>query len=122
MPLSSERGEAGGRALRFGLALLADKPVIAIARLWSEMSVGAAEVRMLIASMPQAPTTRGLTNDSRRCDGMFDAKIFWGALFEQLFLAIDQFVDVVGGELKFVSVGDRVGGAGFHAVAAENAA
>jgi hypothetical protein len=42
--------------------------------------------------------------------------------FEELFLAIDHGVDVVGGELEAVSVSDGVGGAGFDAIAAENAA
>ena len=42
--------------------------------------------------------------------------------FEELFFAVDQRVDVVGGELDAVSVSDGVGGAGFDAVAAEDAA
>lgn len=41
---------------------------------------------------------------------------------EELFFAIDEGIDVVGGKLDAVAVGDRVGGAGFYAVAAEDAA
>ena len=40
---------------------------------------------------------------------------------EELFLAIDQRVDVVGGELKAVPVGNRICGAGFNAIPAEYA-
>ena len=42
--------------------------------------------------------------------------------FEELLFAIDHGVDVVGSEFKAVSVSDGVGGAGFDAIAAENAA
>src|SRR3990167_5239193 len=41
---------------------------------------------------------------------------------QQLFFAVDQAGDVVAGQLEAVAVGDGVGGAGLHAVAAENAA
>ena len=41
--------------------------------------------------------------------------------FEELFFAIDHGIDVVGGELESVTVGDRVCGAGFDAVSAKNA-
>jgi hypothetical protein len=48
----------------------------------------------------------------------------WNAFqaFEHLFLAVDEGVDVVGGQLESVAVRDCVGGACFDAVAAENAA
>jgi len=39
-----------------------------------------------------------------------------------LFFAIDQGVDVVGGQFDTVAVSDRVGGTGFYAVTAKNAA
>ena len=42
--------------------------------------------------------------------------------FEELFFAIDHGIDVVGGELESVTVGDRVGGAGCDAGSAKNAA
>ena len=42
--------------------------------------------------------------------------------FEELFFAIDHGIDVVGGELESMTVRDRVGGAGFDAVSAKNAA
>ena len=45
-----------------------------------------------------------------------------GPGLEELLFAINEGVDVVGGELDAVAVGDRVGGAGFYAVAAEDAA
>src|SRR5580704_11738436 len=45
-----------------------------------------------------------------------------GPGFQELFFAIDQGVDVVGGQLDAVAVGDGVGGAGFYAVTAKNAA
>lgn len=45
-----------------------------------------------------------------------------GAGFEQLFFAIDHGIDVVGGELETMAVGDRVGGAGFDTVTTEDAA
>ena len=45
----------------------------------------------------------------------------WPGL-EELFLAIDHGVDVVGREFETVAVGDGVGGAGLDAIAAENAA
>ena len=41
--------------------------------------------------------------------------------FEELFFAIDHGIDVVGGDLESVTVGDRVGRAGFDAVSAEDA-
>ena len=39
-----------------------------------------------------------------------------------MLFAVDHRIDVVGGELEAVAVGDGVGGAGFDAIAAENAA
>lgn len=42
--------------------------------------------------------------------------------FEELFFAIDHGIDVVGGELESMTMSDRVGGAGFDAVSAKNAA
>src|SRR5271157_1270216 len=45
-----------------------------------------------------------------------------GRTREQLLLAVNQVAGVVRGQLEAVTVGDRVGGAGFHAVAAEDAA
>ena len=50
------------------------------------------------------------------------ARGLWLTGFEELFFAIDQGIDVVGGELESMTVRDRVGGAGFDAVSAENAA
>jgi hypothetical protein len=47
---------------------------------------------------------------------------FWRAAFEKLLFSIDHGVDVVGGELESMTVGDCVCGAGFDAVSAENAA
>ena len=46
----------------------------------------------------------------------------WGPSLQQLLLAEDHGVDVVGGELNAVAVGDRVGGAGFDAITAEDTA
>src|SRR5882762_7407779 len=40
--------------------------------------------------------------------------------FEQLLFAIDQRIDVVGGQLEPVAMRDRVRGAGLHAIPAEN--
>ena len=45
-----------------------------------------------------------------------------GQGLQQLFLAVDQRVGVVGGDFKIVAVGNGVAGAGFHAIAAEDAA
>ena len=45
-----------------------------------------------------------------------------GPGLQELFLAIDEGVDVVGSKFDAVAVSDRVGGAGFYAVTAENAA
>src|SRR5277367_297393 len=45
-----------------------------------------------------------------------------GPRLQKLLFAIDEGVDVVGGQFDAVAVGDGVGGAGFDAVAAENAA
>jgi hypothetical protein len=42
--------------------------------------------------------------------------------FEELLFAVDHGVDVVGSEFEAVSVSDGVGGAGFDAIAAEDAA
>ena len=39
-----------------------------------------------------------------------------------MFLAVDQGVDVVGGEFDVVAMSDRVGGASFDTIAAKNAA
>ena len=39
-----------------------------------------------------------------------------------MFFAVDELVDVEGGEFEAVAVGDGVGGASFDAVAAEDAA
>ena len=41
--------------------------------------------------------------------------------FEHLLFPIDQRIDVVSCQLKSVSMRDRIGGAGFHAIATENA-
>src|SRR5208283_2317756 len=41
---------------------------------------------------------------------------------QQLLFAVNQAAGVVGGQLKPVAVRNRVGGAGFHAIAAEDAA
>lgn len=41
---------------------------------------------------------------------------------EELFLPIEERIDVVGGQLDTVAMGDGVRGTGFHAVAAKNAA
>jgi hypothetical protein len=49
----------------------------------------------------------------RRRDGMF---------LEKFFFAVDQGINVVGGEFESVPVCNRVRGAGFHAVPAENTA
>ena len=46
----------------------------------------------------------------------------WRDYFQKLVFAVDQGVDVVGGELEAVAVGDGVGGAGLDAVAAKDAA
>src|SRR4029077_21135998 len=43
------------------------------------------------------------------------------SLFEQLLFAVDEGVDVVRGEFESMAVRDRIGGAGFHAIAAEDA-
>jgi len=40
---------------------------------------------------------------------------------QQLFLAVDERVGVVGGDFKIVAMGNRVAGARFHAVSAEDA-
>src|SRR5208282_4659777 len=45
-----------------------------------------------------------------------------GLFFEELFLAVDQGINVVRGELKAVSVGNRVRRTRFDTVTAENAA
>src|SRR6185437_1172020 len=45
-----------------------------------------------------------------------------GPRFEELFLAVDQRVDIVWSEFDTVPVSDRVGGAGLDAVAAKDAA
>jgi len=45
-----------------------------------------------------------------------------GGFFEQLFFAVDHGIDVGGGQLEAVTVGDGVRGAGFDAVAAKDAA
>ena len=45
-----------------------------------------------------------------------------GEGLEELLLAADQGADVVGGQFETVAVGDGVGGAGFDAIAAEDAA
>src|SRR5271156_398051 len=45
-----------------------------------------------------------------------------GRLFEKLFLAVDQGIDVVSSQLKPVAVRNRIRGARFDAIAAENAA
>ena len=50
------------------------------------------------------------------------ARGFWRSGFEELFLAKDHGIDVVGGELESMTMRDRVGGAGFDAVSAKNAA
>jgi hypothetical protein len=42
--------------------------------------------------------------------------------FEKLFLAVDERIDVIGGELDVVAVGDGVCGASVYTVAAEDAA
>lgn len=41
---------------------------------------------------------------------------------EKLFFAVDQGIDVVGGKLKTMPMRNRVRGASFHAIPAENAA
>jgi hypothetical protein len=46
----------------------------------------------------------------------------WGPGFEKLFLAVDEGVDVIGGELDVVTVGDGVRGAGVYAIAAKDTA
>ena len=46
----------------------------------------------------------------------------WRPRLEELFLPIEERIDVVGGQLDTVAVGDGVRGTGFHAVAAKNAA
>lgn len=61
---------------------------------------------------------RGLLHEAR---ALFDRGL-GGSEFEKLFLAEDHRVDVVGSELESVSVSDGVGGAGFHAIAAKDAA
>src|SRR5271156_3088044 len=43
-------------------------------------------------------------------------------VFEELLFAVDEGVYVVGGEFETMAVGDGVGGAGFDAIAAEDAA
>jgi hypothetical protein len=50
------------------------------------------------------------------------ARDLWRSGFEELFFAEDHGIDVVGGELESVTVGDRVRGAGFDAVSTKNAA
>src|SRR5580704_10795288 len=45
-----------------------------------------------------------------------------GCSGEQLLFAVDQVAGVVGGQLKTVAVRNGVGGTGFHAIAAEDAA
>jgi len=44
-----------------------------------------------------------------------------GSFFQELFFAVNQRIDIVSGQLKTVAVGDGVGRAGLHAIAAENA-
>src|SRR4029077_12720651 len=44
------------------------------------------------------------------------------SFFEKLLFAIDQRIDVVGGELKPMAVRDRIRGARLHAITAENTA
>jgi hypothetical protein len=45
-----------------------------------------------------------------------------GPGLQELFLTIDEGIDVVGSKFDAVAVSDRVGGTGFYAVTAENAA
>src|SRR2546428_7863440 len=42
--------------------------------------------------------------------------------FEQLFLAVDERIDVVGGKLKPMSMSDGVSGTGLNTITAEDAA
>jgi len=45
-----------------------------------------------------------------------------GGFGEQLFFAVNELGDVIGGEFEAVSVGDGVGRAGLHAISAKDAA
>ena len=53
---------------------------------------------------------------------MLALKFLWRSIFQELLFAINQFVYVIGRELKGVSVRDGVGRAGFDAIATEDAA
>ena len=46
----------------------------------------------------------------------------WGSGLEEPFFAIDHGIDVIGGELEAVAVGNGVGGASLNAISAEDAA
>ena len=73
---------------------------------------------MLARSSPQE-VRKHVSHPRRRLNG---ARDLWRSGFEELFFAKDHGIDVVGGELESVAVGDRVRGAGFDAVSAKNAA
>jgi hypothetical protein len=60
--------------------------------------------------------------DRRDAGGGADVELGGRPGFEELLLAVDHGADVVGSELEAVSVSDGVCGAGFDAIAAENAA
>jgi hypothetical protein len=60
--------------------------------------------------------------DGGDAGGGFDGELGGRPGFEELLFAIDHGVDVVGSEFEAVSVSNGVGGAGFDAIAAEDAA